>query len=70
MSVTIKLNGAGKLGNKARTITLTNPDPDAENSLDKPDAVVPQKGELPGVAPTFTCTMASYSLTTLRIPQN
>jgi alpha-L-arabinofuranosidase len=49
---------------------LTNPDPDAENSLDKPDAVVPQKGELPGVAPTFTCTMAPYSLTTLRIPQD
>jgi len=69
MSVTVKLNGAGKLGNKARTITLTNPDPAAENSLDKPDAVVPQKGELPGVAPVFTCTMAPYSLTTLRIPQ-
>jgi alpha-L-arabinofuranosidase len=70
MSVTVKLNGAGKLGNKARTITLTNPDPDAENSLDKPDAVAPRKGELPGIAPVFTCTMEPYSLTTLRIPQN
>jgi alpha-N-arabinofuranosidase len=58
------------LGNKARIITLTNPDPDAENSLDQPDAVVPRKGELPGIAPVFTCTLTPYSLTTLRIPQN
>jgi len=67
--VTVKLNGAGKLGDKARTITLTSPDPDVENSLDQPDAVVPRKGELPGVAPVFTCAMEPYSLTTLRIPQ-
>jgi len=58
------------LGNKARIITLTNPDPDAENLLDQPDTVVPQKGELPGVAPVFNCMLAPNSLTTLRIPQN
>jgi len=70
MSVTVKLNGAGKLGNPARVITLTNPNPDAENSLDQPGAVVPRKGEFTGVAPVFTCTLEPYSLTTLRIPQN
>jgi alpha-N-arabinofuranosidase len=69
MSVTVKLNGAGKLGDKARTITLASPDPDAENSFDQPDTVVPRQGELSGIAPVFTCTMDPYSLTTLRIPQ-
>ena len=69
MSVTVKLNGAVKLGDKARTITLASPDPDAENSFDQPDTVVPRQGELSGIAPVFTCTMDPYSLTTLRIPQ-
>jgi alpha-L-arabinofuranosidase len=69
MIVTVKLNGAGKLGDKARTITLTNPDPDAENSFDQPETVVPRQGELSGIASVFTCTMDPYSLTTLRIPQ-
>ena len=70
MSVTVKLNGAAKLGSKARVITLTNPDPDAENPVGGPAAVVPRQGELTGVAPTFNCNLESYSLTTVRIPEN
>ena len=69
MSVTVNLNGAGKLGKSARVITLANPNPDAENSVGGPAAVVPQVSEFTGVAPTFTCTVEPYSLTTLRIPQ-
>ncbi len=53
MSVTVKLNGAGKLGSKARIITLTNPNPDAENPVGGPATVVPQEGELAGVAPVI-----------------
>lgn len=69
MQVTVKLNGAGTLGTKAKTITLANPNPDAENSLDNPDVVTPQIGEFSGVAPEFSCTLSPYSLTTFRIPE-
>jgi len=69
-TASVILNGVGKLGYKARMITLTNPKPDAENSLDKPDTVVPQTSDFSGVAPEFTCILAPYSLTTLRIPQD
>lgn len=70
MSVDVKLNGADKLGSKAQTITLANPNPDAENSFDDPDAVAPQVNEFSGVAPEFSCTLSPYSLTTFRIPEN
>jgi len=69
-TATVKLNGAGKWGSKARMITLTNPKPDAENSLDQPDTVTPRTSEFSGVASEFTCTLEPYSLTTLRIPQD
>jgi alpha-L-arabinofuranosidase len=70
MLVAVKINGARKLGNKARTITLANPYPDAECSLDKPNAVAPHAGEFLGVAPEFSCTLSPYSLTTFRFPEN
>jgi alpha-L-arabinofuranosidase len=69
MSVNVKLNGAGKLGSKAQTITLTNPNPDAENSFDDPNAIAPQVNEFSGVAPEFSCTLPPHSLTTFRIPE-
>jgi len=70
MSVTVNLAGAGKIGPTARIITLANPTPDAENSLDQPGVVAPRQGVFTGIAPEFTCTLEPYSLTTLRIPQN
>jgi alpha-L-arabinofuranosidase len=70
MSVTVSLAVAGKIGPTARTVTLTNPSPDAENSLDQPDVIAPRQGELSGLAPVFTCTLDPHSLTTLRIPQH
>ena len=68
MSVTVKLNGAGKLGNRARVTTLGNDNPDAENPVGGPAAVVTRESGLSGIAPVFTCTLEPYSLTTLRIP--
>jgi len=70
MSVTVNLAGAGHLSPTARIITLTNPDPDAENSLAQPGVVAPRQGVFNGIAPQFTCALEPYSLTTLRIPQN
>lgn len=69
MLVDVKFNGAGKLGSKAKTITLACPNPDAENSFDNPDVVAPQAGEFSGVAPEFSYTLPPYSLTTFRIPE-
>jgi alpha-L-arabinofuranosidase len=69
MSVNVKLNGAGKLGSKAKVITLTDPNPDAENSFDNPDVVAPQTSQFSGVAPEFSYTLSPYSLTTFRIPE-
>jgi alpha-L-arabinofuranosidase len=70
MSVTVELAGAGQWGNPARMITLTHPDPAAENSLDQPAAVTPRQGTFTGIAPVFTCPLEPYSLTTLRIPHS
>jgi alpha-L-arabinofuranosidase len=67
--VNVKLNGAVGLGGKARTITLANPSPDAENTFDNPNAIAPQMGEFSGVAPEFSCTLPPHSLTTFRIPE-
>jgi len=63
----IKLNGLGKTSQKARVITLTNANPDAENTFDSPYAVAPQTSEFVGVAPEFSYTLPPYSLTTFRI---
>jgi alpha-L-arabinofuranosidase len=69
MAVTVELAGAGKWGSQARMITLTHPDPAAENSLDHPGLVAPRQGKFAGVAPVFICPLEPYSLTTLRIPE-
>jgi alpha-L-arabinofuranosidase len=69
MPVDMKLNGIGKLGNKAKIITLSNASPDAENTFDHPDAVAPKTGEFTGVAPEFSCMLPPYSLVTFRISE-
>jgi len=69
MAVDVILKGADKLGSRAQTITLTNPNPDAENLFEVPPAVAPQVGEFLGIAPEFSCTLPPYSLTTFRIPE-
>ena len=68
-SVTVTLAGASKLDNPARKITLTNPDPDAENTLGHADVVAPRIERFNGVASEFTITVEPHSLTTLRIPE-
>jgi alpha-L-arabinofuranosidase len=69
MPVEVKLKGAGTLGRKAKTITLANSNPDAENSFAVPNVVAPQAGEFSGIAPEFSYTLPPGSLTTLRIPE-
>jgi alpha-L-arabinofuranosidase len=69
LPVAIKLSGARLAGSKAKTITLANASADSENTLDRPDTVVPRTSEFNGVAADFTYRMEPYSLTTLRIPE-
>ena len=68
MSAEIELNGGNKIGRTARVTTLTLPDADAENTLDKPNEVVPRTGDFGGVAGHFNYPLEANSLTTLRIP--
>jgi len=63
----ISLKGVGKVGNKARVITLSNGDPKAENSLDKPNVVVPVESEFDGTGAEFSYTYKPYSLTVIRV---
>ena len=69
MTVAIKLNGLPSIGNQARVTILANVHPEAENTFDQPDAVVPQTSTFAGVAPEFSYTLQPCSLTTLRISQ-
>jgi alpha-L-arabinofuranosidase len=69
MPVDVKLNGTGKLGSKAKIITLSNASSDAENTFEHPDTVAPKTGEFTGVAPKFSCVLSPHSLVTFRISE-
>jgi alpha-L-arabinofuranosidase len=65
----IKLEGVRGLGSKARVITLSNLDDNAENTLERPDATMPRTSEFTGLAPEFAFGVEPYSVVTLRIPE-
>ena len=67
MSVTLKFEGVIKLGKTAKVITLWHSDPDAENSLDNPNEVVPQISEFPVKGMVIDYTLRTNSLTVIRI---
>ena len=61
-------SGCAAAGAKGRAITLSHPDSTAENSLDKPDAVVPVESEFKPAGRQFSYTFAPNSFTILRLP--
>jgi alpha-L-arabinofuranosidase len=67
LDTTIRIEGAKKLKPKARVITLAGEKPTDENTLDKPNQVVPVESLFEGVGPEFRYTLKPYSLTILRI---
>jgi alpha-L-arabinofuranosidase len=69
LDVSVKLKGLRNAGNKAKVITLSNPNLDAENTLDHPDRVVPHTSDFNGVAPEFVYPLEPSSLVTIRIPE-
>jgi alpha-N-arabinofuranosidase len=65
----VKLNfeGIEKLGKMAKVTTLWNSNPDAENSLDNPNEVVPQISEFPFKGVSLDYSLKPNSLTVIRI---
>jgi len=63
----IRLEGAGPLKATGTAETLTAGSMDAENSLEKPDAVAPVTAAVSGIGPRFAYTFPARSLTVLRL---
>jgi alpha-L-arabinofuranosidase len=68
VSATVSLKGFSNLGSKAKVLTLAHADAAADNSLDKPNVVVPKESEMAIPGATFPVDLAANSLTILRIP--
>jgi hypothetical protein len=49
--------GLGGTNGSASVMTLTNANPEAENTVDSPDAIMPQTRDFNGVAPEFSFSL-------------
>lgn len=67
-SARCRLAGLPKGRKAARIITLTSDDPRAENSLERPNAVVPVEKTMDIDVPEFTYTFPANSVTVMRVP--
>lgn len=63
----VELAGGGSVGAMGKAIVLAGPGPDAENSFEEPEAVVPRERELAGIGKTFRHVFPAYSVTVLRV---
>jgi alpha-L-arabinofuranosidase len=66
-SMTFVIQGA-RPGSSGQLITLSSPEPLAENSFEAPARIAPVTRSVTGLGPEFTQTLAPYSLNILRIP--
>lgn len=60
--ISISLEGAGKINNKATKIELKADKPDATNSIDNPKNIIPVKSQIK-VSDNFKLCLAPYSIT-------
>jgi alpha-L-arabinofuranosidase len=67
-TASITLKGATHLTGTGRVITLGNTEATAENTLDRPDRILPVETDFNGTTPQFSYRFASNSLTILRLP--
>lgn len=67
VSGSVVLKGLFKLGGKAKVITLSHADVNAENTLDHPNVIVPVESEMAVAGAEFPATFAANSLTVLRL---
>ena len=66
--VRINLAGAAKIGSSGKAFILAGGDLKAENSLDEPGKIAPVEREIAVSSSEFAFTLASNSLSVLRIP--
>lgn len=66
--VEVVLNGARPGPVTATAITLSHPDPDADNWFDRPDTIKPRTDSIALALPRFTFPMAPYTFTVLKLP--
>jgi alpha-L-arabinofuranosidase len=65
--IRIKLQGVEAVRPMARVIALWSADPERENTVDEPDAVLPACSEFSGAGPDFTYQVQPCSFTILRL---
>ena len=66
-TIHIALDGASKIAPSATLVTLSAKTPNATDSIEKPDAVVPVKHTVSVAGPKFTQTFAPYSINVLEL---
>jgi alpha-N-arabinofuranosidase len=67
-SITMTVEGAGRLSALGQAIVLTSPRPTDENSFEVPNKIVPVTSTLRVPNSTFTRVLPGNSLTILRLP--
>ncbi len=65
--VRLSISGVNRVSPEATLTVLSSADPDAGNSLEEPQRIVPVKRSLRGVAREFTLTVPAYSVSVLEI---
>lgn len=65
-----KLTGLTKLAPEATVVTLADPEPTAENSVDAPTRIVPRESTVRVSAPEFTYTFPPNSISILRLKRD
>ena len=63
----VSLEGVAKVGSEAHLITLSGKSPNATNTIDQPDAIVPVESTVPIAGPKFEQTLAPYSVSILEL---
>jgi alpha-N-arabinofuranosidase len=66
-TITIDLEGAGKVGKTAILTVMGGKTPNATNTIDAPNAVVPHKQTVPVAGPKFSQRFAPYSVNVLEL---
>jgi alpha-L-arabinofuranosidase len=65
--VRVNLQGVAAIARSAKITTLSNEDPQLENTVDYPDAILPIESTFETVGAEFTYTFKSYSFTLIRL---
>jgi alpha-N-arabinofuranosidase len=65
--LSISLDGVGSIGKEATLITLSGKSPNATNSIENPDAIVPIESKIHISGPRFEHNFAPYSINVLEL---